>query len=420
MQTLPPSVSNNYINVSGVIAAGAVFFICTHFGVSPVTVGFLLCTAYAVTVLLLEAVFLKTYKRPSTGLDWNRRDYSVKRTAIKCLGLYGTFAALGIIYYVSPEYHHTYYHPFWQGVRVVLPVIAVLAIPYIAFVDARMREPNDGLYGFGLFLLGRWNEAEYDSVIQHVLAWMVKGFFLPLMYTGLIGNMDMLQKAILANGSINFLSIFNIALPVMYLLDIMIGLVGYSITFRLLDTHARRTDASWLGWGVCIVCYGSVFWIMWDHYPEQHDGGTWMIWLTNYPILTILWGSMILLLTLLYVFSSVNFGCRVSNLTYRGIITNGLFRYTKHPAYITKNISWWMMNVPLIPVYNWKASLSYTCFLLAVNGIYLLRARTEERLLSGDPVYVAYATYINEHGIFRWVGKIIPWLRYRPPSTFSQ
>ena len=34
------------------------------------------------------------------------------------------------------------------------------------------------------------------------------------------------------------------------------------------------------------------------------------------------------------------FSFRFSNLTHRGIITSGPYRFTKHPSYVSKNIAW--------------------------------------------------------------------------------
>ena len=46
------------------------------------------------------------------------------------------------------------------------------------------------------------------------------------------------------------------------------------------------------------------------------------------------------------------------------------------------------------------ASIDDTLKLLAgANLIYLLRARTEERHLSQDPVYRDYAAFIDQHGL---------------------
>ncbi len=38
----------------------------------------------------------------------------------------------------------------------------------------------------------------------------------------------------------------------------------------------------------------------------------------------------------------------------------------------------------------------------AVNLIYYLRAKTEERHLRADPAYREYEAYIAEHGLWAW------------------
>ena len=62
----------------------------------------------------------------------------------------------------------------------------------------------------------------------------------------------------------------------------------------------------------------------------------------------VFWGSTILVCIAVYSWATISFGIRFSNLTNRGIITNGPYRYTKHPAYIAKNLSWWMESVPFV------------------------------------------------------------------------
>ena len=39
-----------------------------------------------------------------------------------------------------------------------------------------------------------------------------------------------------------------------------------------------------------------------------------------------------------------------------------------------------------------------------------------ERHLSRDPTYVAYAEWMNKHGMIAWLGRLIPALRYRAPA----
>jgi hypothetical protein len=45
-----------------------------------------------------------------------------------------------------------------------------------------------------------------------------------------------------------------------------------------------------------------------------------------------------------------------------------------------------------------------------------MRAKTEERHLSRDPIYVAYATWMNDNGVLKFLNRI-PIFRYKPPAT---
>jgi len=48
-----------------------------------------------------------------------------------------------------------------------------------------------------------------------------------------------------------------------------------------------------------------------------------------------------------------------------------------------------------------------SCLLLGLlNGIYYLRAKTEERHLSLDPVYRQYAQWMQQHGVLRALDRV--------------
>jgi protein-S-isoprenylcysteine O-methyltransferase Ste14 len=114
----------------------------------------------------------------------------------------------------------------------------------------------------------------------------------------------------------------------------------------------------------------------------------------------ILWGSVILVAKLAWIWANVTFGLRFSNLTHRGILTNGPFRFTKHPSYVSKNLAWWLISLPFLSAQGWQEALPNCAALLFVNAIYYARAKVEERHLMEDPVYVAYAAWIERNGIF--------------------
>ena len=59
-----------------------------------------------------------------------------------------------------------------------------------------------------------------------------------------------------------------------------------------------------------------------------------------------------------------------------------------------------MISLPFMVSDSVADSFKKTVLLLMLSGVYFLRARTEEKHLSLDPVYVEYAEWIKEFGLF--------------------
>jgi steroid 5-alpha reductase family enzyme len=99
-------------------------------------------------------------------------------------------------------------------------------------------------------------------------------------------------------------------------------------------------------------------------------------------------------------------------------LTNGPYRWTKHPAYVTKNISWWLTSLPFLVTDGNPWNAVKRCIMLGIiNFIYFMRARTEERHLSRDPKYVEYALWMNEYGVLKFLNRI-PGIRYVAPASY--
>lgn len=64
-------------------------------------------------------------------------------------------------------------------------------------------------------------------------------------------------------------------------------------------------------------------------------------------------------------------------------------------------------------------AIRHSLLLFGLNLVYFLRARTEERHLSWDPDYRAYAAWIEQHGMFRRVGQWLPVLKFTPGRMFN-
>lgn len=358
--------------------------------------------ATAVGVFLPDLIFERIHRQAITR---SQPEYSLPRTATKVLGLFCVVGLVGAAYALFPEYQRDFYRPFWTLlVYIGLPWL-LLTVPYICWLDARMAEPRDGLWHLGRLCLGKSQDADRQLALTVCMGWVVKGFFLPLMFVYACNDLRHFL-------SVDFLEInsfrlfFDFVFFFLFFVDVGMVSMGYLCTLRLLDTHIRSVEPSTLGWLVAIICYEPFWGLIGRHYLAYVDDYPWGAWLQDTPVAYVIWGSIILMLVFVYVWATVSFGARFSNLTHRGIITHGPYRWGKHPAYLAKNLSWWMIAVPFLPHGEPWQAISGCVLLLMLNGIYWLRAKTEEAHLMRDPAYQQYAAWIAQHGLFarmrRW------------------
>ena len=194
-------------------------------------------------------------------------------------------------------------------------------------------------------------------------------------------------------------------ITLLFVVDVQIGTVGYLVTFRPLDAHIRSGNPFLSGWVAALMCYPPfVFTFMGSDgiLSYEHHTPGWGNLLAGNTALLSLWGGLLVILTGIYAWATVAFGIRFSNLTYRGVLTNGPYRFTRHPAYLSKNAFWWCATLPFIV--NADGSLvdiiRNTFFLGCVSAIYFWRAKTEEaHLLGEDPKYRAYYDWMEQHGL---------------------
>jgi protein-S-isoprenylcysteine O-methyltransferase Ste14 len=330
-----------------------------------------------------------------------------ERGGVKFLGFVVMLLLIGVCYELIPEYHRAFYKPVWKVCQLMLPLVLMIAWPYIAFVDRRMAVPEDGYWHFGLLVLGKWGAIDWSALRQHILGWAVKGFFLPLMLAGGAEHLHSIGRS--GMDWTTFEHLYSTALNILLMADVAVGATGYLLTLRLFDAHIRSVDGTLLGWISALCCYPPFSTFFWSKNILGYHGETdWQGWLFHYPMLSISWGFAILLLLGIYVWATCSFGIRFSNLTNRGIISRGPYRYVKHPAYLAKNLAWWMMSVPFATHSTLHGAIRGTICLLLTNAIYWLRAWTEERHLKKDPEYQAYCTWMEQFGLW---AEIRRWLR---------
>lgn len=395
----PRSATGALTGLAGVAAALVAIVVLQHW-LQPVWLKALIVAA--VTALAMIAVEMGRYRshlNPTTGLALTPlRPLAPLRVLQKLMGFWLTCCAVAAAYAVIPEYAGAFYNPFKSAALWSLPAVAVAAPFYIGWIDRRQRDPDDAYLQIGRLLMGR-RPPNWTALAAHLRAWGVKAFFLPLMFVFLAGSLRDIWS-IEALPLDRFDLLFPRAITLLYLIDVLIAVVGYSLTLRLIDTHVRSVDRTTLGWVICLVCY-QPFWngILAPYMAYERDGLGWTGVFAQWPVLYLTWGLAILALVAIYAWATVSFGLRFSNLTNRGVITSGPYRWGKHPAYVCKCLSFWMISMPFIAGAGWAVAVQSCLLLAAGNLIYVLRARTEERHLMQDPAYRDYADYIAEHGL---------------------
>ncbi len=415
----PASVTNGWINSLGLVA----FLAFVGFGLGylpPEDQAVAAVLVLALPIAGLELLLLKVHRRTTTGLAWEaRRPFAAGRVLRKYLGLAATLGAMAALYWVLPEYATRFYQPFWHTVGRYGPWLLPVTLVYIALLDRRMAEPEDAYARIGAFLLGG-GAPDRVMLAEHARAWTIKGFFLPLMFCYLVGTLQAVDRSLAGLEAGRFLSLYDVSWQLLFAIDLIFTTTGYLLTLRLLDAQIRSSEPTLFGWMVAIMCYQPFWSFVSRTYLPYEEGFTWGPWLCDLPLLQMAWGTAILALLAIYAAATVCFGCRFSNLTHRGILTNGPYRWGKHPAYLSKNLLWWLVAVPFVTTGTPEEALRNCLLLLGVNLVYLFRAWTEERHLSRDPTYRAYAAWIAEHGLFARLGRRLRSLHLLPGSLGSR
>ena len=143
--------------------------------------------AVGLPMILWSLMVDKVHRHPSTGIDWAhprpaRETLDISLT--KLVGLWATFAVIGIIYATGRFY--------WRGnfafamwcFEWIAPALFLLSIPYVLWLDRRLVAPKDGAWMLGAWLAGQKGieaEAIYAEVWQQKPEDVAK--FFPKYYT---------------------------------------------------------------------------------------------------------------------------------------------------------------------------------------------------------------------------------------------
>ncbi len=205
----------------------------------------------------------------------------------------------------------------------------------------------------------------------------VKFFFLPLLASWVIGNI-IHQWNLIQHFSWTFHQINAFILALLILVDTSIFLFGYMFESTRLKSRVRSVEPTLLGWIVCLWCYPPF---------NSFSFAAFDIDFVSIHIPVATWAEPIVLVSislcwLIFVWASIALGFKASNLTNRGIVSSGPYRFCRHPAYTAK-IAVWLIEAVFLGKY-------FIGLFLGFLIIYLLRSLTEERHLSMDADYQRY------------------------------
>jgi protein-S-isoprenylcysteine O-methyltransferase Ste14 len=356
---------------------------------------------------------------------------------------FSTLGFIGLAYWIISdlsEFHRGIINAQWGFLRIqmlmtwLIVAFAVLLIPYYALYPWLRSKASiflQGLWFAALRLRRPASRARRAKIAadamrlplrsglspaakQAGLALLLKFFFAPLMINWCLAHVGDMSNSILQvvggwNGGQRGRGLFDGSLfwacfQAILFIDTLLYTLGYIVEIPALRNRIRSVDPTFFGWFICLACYP----------PFNNLTGTYLEWQSNdFPQFENDWvhfaaNITLLVLMVIYSWSSVALGFKASNLTNRGIVARGPYSVVRHPAYVAKNLAWWIGALPtlyvLVSLGNVKGLLYALLSLTGWSLIYALRAITEERhLLFANNGYAEYAARVR----WRFIPKVI-------------
>ena len=296
----------------------------------------------------------KVHRSATTGIDWSApRAWraSLDTSLTKLAGYWATWAAMALIYGTFRFYWVGNFQFAMSCFTVAAPVLFVGSIPYVLWLDRYLVEPRDGAWALGAWLTGQ------PGIETGARSRAICGpggsrpSSSPSCWPGAPGGYGAFVRGI-GRGSVPRSG--RAQQPgwsgSCSSIDMIFATVGYILTFRPLDSHIRSANPVRGG-----VDGGADLLSADQHDGERPAAGLFHRHAGLGVLVPVASGAAVrgrhaalVVLAGIYAWATVAFGPRFSNLTNRGILTHGPYRFTRHPAYLAKNCLWWLTTVPVL------------------------------------------------------------------------
>jgi protein-S-isoprenylcysteine O-methyltransferase Ste14 len=304
-----------------------------------------------------------------------------------------------------------YYKPWFVVMDTFWYIYLIGGLPYVLLTRALQHSPrSDRKQGaFTVMKVARlaWRRITTSDVEvppfdrydrSALLGLGVKFFFVPLMtvffadqFLHLVKNYDWMRGENFHLANVTMRDVHNVSHSVIFSVDVGLAWCGYVVSSRWIKNTLFSTEPTWEGWMVALFCYPPINRIPGFFFSTPPEDGFFNI---PNPRVVAFFAICSILSFTVYTAATVMFGLRFSNLTHRGIIDTGPYALIRHPAYASKNFSWWCVMLPyaLWEIYTTKSPepLLQVAGMVIMSALYYRRAITEEQHLSRDPEYRKY------------------------------
>jgi protein-S-isoprenylcysteine O-methyltransferase Ste14 len=334
------------------------------------------------------------------------RPGSWQAAAWRFIGLWLIVSLFALVYRLHPYYHRPFFAPFQSLVVNAYVFFCGYGFFYVWLTYRLRHHARDDFADPALLALSllrhAWRAMRSRSWAQWQRYWRshrvalllralgIKFFFVPLMTVFLAehvtGASRLWQQPQPTAGGLEGMDWgMELTYQLIFLCDTAVALVGYSCESLWLKNRTRSVDRTLSGWAICLMCYPPFNDVAGLYLPLDQGGNALGLSLVMLVVLR----GLSLVFFAIYLWATLALGVRFSNLSNKGIIARGPYRWVRHPAYVCKNLAWWMEKLPTL------AGLHNLLPLLAWNAVYVLRGLSEERHLRTDPAYQAYCERVR-------------------------